>query len=159
MQISVPYDNNELVPEHLEWIASQEECVTNEVLADECSNGQIVHIEDVKEKVQMNAIQDDHADVIKVYKIRVSKKPTLKNLKKRKGAQKDDNKCNGGKGNKSKKKFVRNVSKRLKAIRRMRRRKWKNDDLAYKAPAFAKDLLFTGLFKHTYMTEKIAFTS
>ena len=147
MQMSVPYERNEVVEQQWQWIAGNEECVTNEFLREDNLSGDKVDVEDANDKLEVREMEDCHTDVIKVYKMEASKKPTLKNLKMRKRATKMDPKVSTKfKPNKIKKQLVCNV---MKKVRLFRKRKRRNDDCAYKAPQSAKGLILKGLFTNT----------
>ena len=80
------HQSDQLMNQECNWVACQEECVTNET---EKENEKLVKYEGENQDVENETIKVCDEEVIKVYKIGVGKKCTLKNLKKNQKMKKD----------------------------------------------------------------------
>ena len=135
MQMSWGQDNNDILDGNTQWIAGQEECVTDEYCAAVQSNEEIFKVESPKQDIPLDINDVSTQDVIKVYKTRRGKKPTLNNLKKRKEVKTKVQ--NFHKKMKVKVKKGNILSKVMTRERKCHRRKKRSSDLAYIPPQSA----------------------
>ena len=86
MQNPLGHENEEICDQQCQWIAGQEECITNEFYGEAVTNTEEITLEGEKQEIKLETEVSNIEDVVKVYNSRGAKKRTLKNLKKyRKG--------------------------------------------------------------------------
>ena len=121
MQNPLGHENEEICDQQCQWIAGQEECITNESYGEAVTNTEEITLEGEKQEIKLETEVSNVEDVVKVYKSRGAKKRTLKNLKK------IQERPMSGKVNCQRKRFGRkkgNISsKLLEKKQRIRRRK------------------------------------
>ena len=153
MQNPLGHENEEICDQQCQWIAGQEECITNESYGEAVTNTEEITLEGEKQEIKLETEVSNIEDVVKVYNSRGAKKRTLKNLKK------IQERPMSGKVNCQRKRFGRkkgNISsKLLEKKQRIRRRKRRTYDLAYRPPQSARKFTFAGSFNVKILTIQI----